>query len=315
MRDKPLEFRGSKLEFSLQHHSPLIAYVGSETKPVWTLRGTELKPRLDAYIKSKLSPKLDGLQSLPYKISIKEKASRVYKHVRDIEDYFAKEIIEEPKRVKKPSQNHHKMIVTDPVVTIICFDKACQGYLLTYLESFFIVTNFGHRQSKGFGSFTIKGLPQAELANQASQVLREHYGCCYRFEIEDRNKRFETYKLIDSFYRYLTREGLRSYQKLRRNGNLSGRDSRPLLSLTNQYKSESRQIQRHASSVIFKIIGSDVYLLPRKIDSRLYDTRFKKKGRPVMTPDQKGFDLVNFLDFAIEEWNGSQPKKTKIKGL
>ena len=53
-------------------------------------------------------------------------------------------------------------------LTIVCFNKTLRETIKRYLEEFFIVTNFGMMQGKGFGSFIVIGSVQTDTNGRIS---------------------------------------------------------------------------------------------------------------------------------------------------
>lgn len=173
------------LKISLKQHTPLIHFQYKEVGA--TLRASEVKPKLDKYIIEKVgrgsyetvkkqvkdahaSWFMDktGIYSLRYKMSLEPKSSPLS---ADIEGYFGyKPSKNGPKPIPAPmffgnmqSKDEAKGIFQqkgfsdrcDLSLTIICKNSELYGLIIKYIYDFFIDTNFGTRQSKGYGSFSI----------------------------------------------------------------------------------------------------------------------------------------------------------------
>ena len=150
-----------KVVFSLKQHTPIIHFQSSQKGA--TLRATELKPKLDRFLMEHAFGN-DKSQYKDFLVSGKEKAfdykvtiSQDLSKSEDIETinykgkedknplYFGNMGDGEKKKFKKNPQ---------PIkVTFFTFKKDLLGILEEYFEAFLANTNFGTRQSKGFGSF------------------------------------------------------------------------------------------------------------------------------------------------------------------
>jgi len=171
-------------EYDLKAHSPLIHFQYDSNGA--TLRATEVKPKLDRYIIGKKGKDnipdrwkrddVNGKISLDYKLRIIATESKPAVDVGrgtlyDI--YYGN--MGDGAQIKKGVMNNAKLTVT-------CFHEDLLGYIDKIIGDFFIVTNFGTMQSKGFGSFTVdrKECTQEKIC----EVLKNEYaktGYCYFF--------------------------------------------------------------------------------------------------------------------------------------
>ena len=154
-------FSGSKMEFNLAAQTPMIHFQHGEDGA--TLRASEVKPKLDRFILKKMrhdNPGVsdfhrndsygsifreNGKESLDYSMSIRSRSKPKRVDLKKYKSFYG-------------NQNQEKKdfkygIWSDPVVTIICFNEMLRGLIQKYIVEFFLVTNFGTMQSKGFGSF------------------------------------------------------------------------------------------------------------------------------------------------------------------
>ena len=73
--------------------------------------------------------------------------------------------------------------------------------------------------------------------------------------------------------------------------------------LKKQVKVSHKTIERFASPIVYKPIGSSIFLILRKIDNEMLNTKFifsyGDKEEPVMTPSK--FDLVDFISFIEDD--------------
>lgn len=144
-----------KLEFTLKQHTPMIHFQSEQRGA--TLRATELKPKLDRFLieyafenDKALYEKflIDGQEkALNYKVSISPDMT----NGQDISDrnalFFGNMGDGKDKKFKENNQSIKLILFSyNPKLTEI---------LKEYLEAFLANTNFGTRQSKGFGSFYI----------------------------------------------------------------------------------------------------------------------------------------------------------------
>ena len=188
-----------KLSFQLLCHSPLIHFQANEDGV--TLRASEVKPKLDAYLISKLKPtkrewyvQLGKNQALNYRMKIihKDASCRFKTEDTNIENF--------PIFYGKGK----KLVLSDPLVTITCFIPDLLKAIEEHIADFFIVTNFGTMQHKGFGSFTIKeNTPDSQ---KIGQILGERYETAvYRMKVAGSCRlKFQN---IQNFYR-LTKSGI-----------------------------------------------------------------------------------------------------------
>jgi len=167
-----------KIEFNLKQHTPIIHFQANQ----WgaTLRATELKPKLDAFLYEHV-PDLpfrkvaDDNYTLPYKVQIIHSGSNKIDypkaHVKNgdkgyVAPYFA----------DGASVEHSKNITVVFLSMRSCVLDAIKRYfpmLLTY-------ENFGTRQSKGFGSYHDVKMTQEIFEAHLLKYPREVYRLKYR---------------------------------------------------------------------------------------------------------------------------------------
>ncbi|MEM7374538.1 MAG: hypothetical protein AAF587_38455 [Bacteroidota bacterium] len=147
--------------FSLKQHTPIIHFQYGEEGA--SLRPTELKPKLDAYIFEQLSDDIPmswrvGKQkaehpALDYKLRIMLTGKKTYRMItqRDnIPMFFGNmgnDYSQKPKalvRTEKPVE-----------VQILCMNPDLMETVMAAFPGFIARTNFGTRQNKGFGSFSL----------------------------------------------------------------------------------------------------------------------------------------------------------------
>jgi hypothetical protein len=201
-----------KLEFTLKQHTPIIHFQTNQKGA--TLRATELKPKLDRFLIEKLDlvddkkkPKKEyenwfigkGKQhlALDYKIQIQEDTSDP-KNIDNIylKLYFAGR--EQKKEKEEITKKIFKFNNNDICVQIISFHIEMNRYIEQLFAPFIFQTNFGTRQSKGFGSFNVKDINPLLIPSKL-----------YSFSATSKENAF---KKIDYFYRML-RSGINELKK------------------------------------------------------------------------------------------------------
>lgn len=164
-----------KLTFTLKQHTPLIHFQHDQHGA--TLRATEVKPKLDKYL-------LKQLGEGDYKIGIeKAKANNWLVGNGEHPALNYKMRFENVKGFEKQNINSYPnffanmgddtlpkhLIFSETVdLKINSFYMDLTVFLEPHLNHFFILNNFGSRQSKGFGSFTLEG-DQQEFLKQLSE--------------------------------------------------------------------------------------------------------------------------------------------------
>jgi len=189
-----IKFDGIKMEFDLEAQMPMIHYQ-SEQKGA-TLRATEVKPKLDAYLM--LMEKGLKKEDLNYKmqITLKEMGREVNPEVK------TKKIMPNGKeKTVTDVTNTYSMyygnmgdakkkycLFTNPTITILCFKENIRNLLEKHIVNFFLVTNFGTMQNKGFGSFIPKGwCKDGNLSEDKKKEVAKLYealtdGACYAMD-------------------------------------------------------------------------------------------------------------------------------------
>lgn len=176
-----------KLTYQLKQETPMIHFQHNDRGA--TLRGSELKPKLDRFLYRKYSDKIkkewktkpDEHDALNYKVKISatgkvQKSSDIDNALKNIRTktinamYFGNMI-----RSKDPDEIKEKYKETvfyeDPIeLEIICSVPELRKLIDESINEFFMVTNFGTRQSKGFGGFTVLSSNGEEPEN----VLRKN---------------------------------------------------------------------------------------------------------------------------------------------
>ena len=185
--------------YTLLPQSPLIHFQHEQKGA--TLRASEVKPKLDRYIIRRYQrengasvPKSwimdqspDDQPALRYKLRITATGEPEFFKLG-----FYKEELPNGKKIthrdydifygNMNAEHEKKGVKVESELTVTCMI----GDLLTYIDSvlfdFFIVTNFGTMQDKGFGSFRVKGFKKS--VKDFCDIIKNEYGCerCYYFK-------------------------------------------------------------------------------------------------------------------------------------
>lgn len=151
-----------RFEIKLKQHTPIIHFQYNQNSAL--LRGTEIKPKLDRFLIEKCKAVLkphhfiinrDGKQALDYKLSCSHKGTsttRIAINDKNFPMFFG--------NIGSDYVGNEKgySFTSDPVqLSFFTFHEELKSVLTKNIEAFFATTNFGSRQSKGYGSFTVLG--------------------------------------------------------------------------------------------------------------------------------------------------------------
>ena len=199
-----MEFRNCKLELDLKCHAPIIHFQPSTNAKGATLRASEVKPKFDKYIWTKEPEELATYELLPYKMKFIEKKKEV------IDEKVADEYVDIPLYYAKDQK---RMVITNPRIVITCFDPILQKLIVKHIKNFFIVTNFGAAQGKGYGSFTIDSEKNDQVEQEnIEKILMEEFGLKTLYKIDcnklvEKLAKFEAikkiFRIIENFYKII----------------------------------------------------------------------------------------------------------------
>ena len=182
--------------YTLLPQSPLIHFQYNQNGAA--LRATEVKPKLDRYIikryikqygkpvpgkwRNKQSP-----TALNYKLQINaaEKTEPLkLGRKTDYAIYFAN--MNEKKEKNKNTQK--RGIYAKMSLTVTCFISELLDYIIEIIGDFFVVSNFGAMQDKGFGSYLVDEEDDKKeyKPEQIASLLKDEYGCkaVYYFSVK-----------------------------------------------------------------------------------------------------------------------------------
>lgn len=385
-----MEFRNSKLELDLKCHAPIIHFQPSVNAKGATLRASEVKPKFDKYLLTKEPEELATYELLPYKMKFIEKKKKEV-----IDEKVADEDVDIPLYYAKDQK---RMVITNPRIVITCFDPILQKLIVKHIKNFFIVTNFGATQGKGYGSFTIDSEKNDQVEQEnIEKILMEEFGLKTLYKI-DCNKLVEgltkfkatkkIFRIIENFYKiikgginhkeyikgflfkYMSDKGIKNEKaalkteiidypyasnqnKVKQEPKINSHKNcyvRALLGLSSSFAFKDQRgqnggsvdvnikishadetIERFPSPLTFKVINKIIYIIPKKIDERIWKKEFvftyeldKKRGHAhgiqpkekpeklkLDTPALNDFCLEDFLDKAVVYYN---KEVNKIKG-
>lgn len=355
--------------YILEPHSPLIHFQHEQEGA--TLRATEVKPKLDRYIwkqckdvdeKWRISK---DQKALNYKmqISLIEESKVVDLGQHTDYDIFYGNMGDAPRK---------RGVIAKAKITITCFIPELFEKIDEEIGDFFIVTNFGTMQDKGFGSFTVRD--KDYTPNHICSVLKRDYNVehCYMFRSTPTN----TFKQIKTVYS-LMKSGVnfRAYQRsllfeymhdkydfgnekawlkqqriapaIGRSTNqmdeksyyvrallgigdhieflkdLNNRRDKLTVTISNtNLKSDSDEIERLASPILFKVIQGNVYFVANRINESIYGKSFKfesPKGSGVLkvpTKEELGENFIDeFLRFCCSKINRCSRKFKDIENI
>lgn len=169
---------GIKLTAILESQSPMIHFQAQETGAV--LRASEVKPKLDRFLIKKMIKNLVANSQLTNEEALKklkEKHSEYFQDVKlnDALNYKMRIIATKVNEFsledggksryapffansgRNNDEEKLRGVFVTAELTIVCFNKTLRETIKKCLEEFFIVTNFGMMQGKGFGSFIVTG--------------------------------------------------------------------------------------------------------------------------------------------------------------
>lgn len=141
-----------KVEFTLKQHTPIIHFQSEQHGA--TLRATELKPKLDTFLKKyAFNDKsqeykeylIKDKEAFDYKISIDQDISKDMNIDKKVSMFFGNMGDGKDKKYKHNSKNLK--------IIIFSYKPELLKVIEQYFEIFLSITNFGTRQSKGYGSF------------------------------------------------------------------------------------------------------------------------------------------------------------------
>jgi hypothetical protein len=185
-----------KLEFTLKQHTPIIHFQSDQAGA--TLRATELKPKFDRFLIEAFEKEgvdyskfliagQDG--ALDYKVKIISRQGT--KGLPNKSLYFANNPIKtDEDKMKTLINSNIKVEFFSYKTNIIEVIKEC-------FDEFMFVTNFGTRQSKGFGSFLRSNITDDDI----KRIIRKQNNKVFLLGTYQNNEYDKAFSSIDTFYK------------------------------------------------------------------------------------------------------------------
>ncbi|MBQ2989282.1 MAG: hypothetical protein IJD59_09280 [Clostridia bacterium] len=191
-----------KKPYTLKQQTPIIHFQYDQAGA--TLRATEVKPKLDAFILKKVGEEtarnkgwfIGDTTALDYKMRFCSPGEeRVNLDTREYDIYYG--------NMGEKTIFVEGIFAEGRTVTmeIICFRKELRETIDMYLENFFNVTNFGRMQNKGFGSFILEPKAGERIAVRDLKIkkqLCEQYGASHCYSFPAGSKCFRRIKTVYS---------------------------------------------------------------------------------------------------------------------
>ena len=315
------------LEFTLKQHTPIIHFQSEQSGAI--LRATELKPKLDRFLMEQVKDipfikNANGHKSLDYKVKISTNGQEK-KSLPNSFLFFANNVLKEDK-------DKRKMITHTSInVEFFSFNRDVLDAIEKYFEEFMLVSNFGARATKGYGSFS-------NLFEDSEKVLKKYYPIVFKFsnpnidkweeEVDTLHKKLKSGINFKSYHKsllfqYMCTKNLRwEKRKIKEEFPQLAKGKKPIdcdvrreyryiramlgLAGINEYQGKQvvtishkdEEIDRFTSPITYKIINKNIYLLCdrsyEKIMNETFIFNLKGKKFEIKTPSKDEFDLYEF---------------------
>ncbi|MGN0503301.1 MAG: hypothetical protein ACI4HN_10275 [Ruminococcus sp.] len=306
-------------EYTLLPQSPIIHFQHYQKGA--TLRATEVKPKLDKYIikrylkqegkpipdewKNKKSP-----NALNYKLKIVCENPQIVELGRktNYDIFYAN--MGNKSDGKKTYEDFKKGIFANNKLTVICHIPDLLKFINKIIGDFFVVSNFGTMQDKGFGCYLVKD--RKHTPSQIAELLTDEYGAstCYSFEVEKKEQIFKDIKKIHEIlksgktgkksksgklispnvssllYKYMSETYKIKNEKewLKRNSSqnkafyvrafMGISDHMGNVSISSTKTASEIKIERVPSPIWFVVYENTLYFVARRIPENLYGAKF-----------------------------------------
>lgn len=195
---------GHQLKIRLEQHSMMIHFQATQNggEPV-CLRASEVKPKLDRFIVNLLGkdrvPK-EWIQSKhPNGVDVALKYRMTIKHngVSSVPAEQIPNIFYGNMGIRNAEEKRNAVWFNNGLeLTILCFVPKLMEEIQRCIADFFIVTNFGTMQSKGFGSFIVSEINKKKVNVDVAKALKSHYSAemCFKIQVNQGGQNSDTQK-------------------------------------------------------------------------------------------------------------------------
>jgi len=322
-----------KVEFTLKQHTPIIHFQSDQSGA--TLRATELKPKFDRFLIENIKDILykkntNGSKSIDYKVKIEQNFS-IPQEINSRESLFFGNMGDGNDKKYKSYPNKFK-------IEFFSYNSKVLEAIKNNFEAFLANTNFGTRQSKGYGGFYIDGkhfdtkLIVHKVYSFSSNNWERDIKVLYSFlrqGINLPNRKGTRFYSKPAIFSYAKSKGWTWDKKAIKQKYFSDRLEqqsgeaveyksnasyilRDLFGLSSDqswmsYRAtiskENRKIERFKSPINFKIIDNHVYFWANETVQQVLDKEFKvlsnKKGDlKLKTPSE--FSFEDFFAFTLD---------------
>ncbi|KGN94595.1 hypothetical protein [Porphyromonas gulae] len=316
------------LTFELIQHTPIIHFQAGDMGA--TLRASEVKPKLDRYLCKNFPHRTKGHEtdlmgdktntklSLNYKMSFRAKNIKTWNIEKNNAPMFFGNLSNDPENRDKKALS----VASGGVTMTIIINEESQKEFFTKkcIANFFLLHNFGTRQSKGYGSFTLREDSEDCIWERANKIYEDlafkiRIGI-YADKLRSINFQGSKTREIIAFYKVIFKGIEYLYRSLRSGINEYRKNK------NSDYKTEDENIfyMKPAIYCYAKHLGCnwDKFYIKRKIAQKIpnikYSNQDKKKieklKRDKTNANEENdtstpyYDFRDMLGFStVETWN------------
>jgi hypothetical protein len=318
-----MEVHKGRVTQNLKQHSPYINFQGN--KEGSGLRATELVPKINKYIKG-LKAEDNGLYS-EYGIEI-EKIKKSKNNLYKINIKNKVEFQEDREGIAYFGDYDLYTYQTIDV-EIFSYNEKIRNLVIKALREVLVYENFGLRQSKGFGSFTIDKMKKTEF----ERILLKKYEVIYKKVRHKKIIKKRAIDIINDDYTYIKGKNSSILRKffdttsektviknvIEEKEEVDGKYINALLGLADSYtyvdnkdsdvkvdiKDSDGEIERFQSPLKFKIFDDNIYIvcdeIPQVLLNRKFNFNLNNRDIPIYTPEK--FDIQKFMEKVCEKLN------------
>lgn len=291
-----------KWTFDLTQHTPMIHFQSSDDSVC--LRATEVKPKFDRFLLEKECFTDDQKKEWFYAAEDGRLASKMKLRFRT------------KGKIVRRRENYVKTVFFKDGVkgTVLCFSGEFLEIVKRHIPVFFLLNNFGARQNKGFGSFSVAG---GEVGGSICDVIREHEqnAFCLDYNVQGRRWDIPAEERLDdigilyglmkdgidnkgkklghkgAIFRYYQDKGIINEKKVVKQYLFDGKSIKDIkkayyvgvvLGLTKRFSYKdtmvsvsNNAIERYQSPVYFKVLDRYTFLFLRPMPEALRGAKFK----------------------------------------